>query len=179
MDMRTDSNSQRIRFTLAIILFACLHLTLEILNGGVNVHYPLMDEDMPAISNWWGLLVLPALAWVGYAFMPGAVSGTGLWGLQPLVFYRLGAAFLYGAALSAGFEFNLGQTSLYLLLGLFMGGLFYPLYRLELILGLVMGMTYTFGAVIPFVVSSLVALSSLVLHNALSFALRKIKPQPE
>lgn len=177
--MNRDSSSHRIRFTLAITLFACLHLALEMLSGGVNVHYPLMDEELPAISNWWGLLVLPALAWVGYGFMPKAVAATGLWGLQPLVFYRLGAAFLYGAALSAGFELNLGETPLYLLLGLFLGGFFYPLYRLELILGLVMGMTYTFGAVIPLVVSSLVALSSVVLHNALLFAIRKIKPQAQ
>jgi len=179
MDSNSHSITNRIRFTLAIGLFAVMHLTLEFFSGGVNVHYPLMDENLPAISNWWGLLVLPALAWVSYAFMPKADVEAKLLGLQRITLFHLGAAFLYGAALSAGFELNLGQTPLYLLLGLFVAGLFYPLYRLELILGLVMGMTYTFGAVIPLVVSSLVALSSLVLHNALLFALRKIKPQPQ
>ncbi len=33
---------------------------------------------------------------------------------------------------------------LYLLLGLLLGGIVYPIYRGELMLGLVMGMTYTF-----------------------------------
>lgn len=77
--------------------------------------------------------------------------------------------------MAAGFEFGLGQLPTVLLLGLLVGGIFYPVYRLELMLGFVMGMAYTFGAVIPAVVISIVALSSLLSHNAGRFLLGKFK----
>ena len=177
--MHSSSNGQRLRFTLAVMVFVILHLTVELLSGGVVVHYPLMDENMPPLSNWWGLLVLPGLAWIAYGFMQKDSSGHGIMGLRNEVFFRLGGAFVYGAALSAGFELGLGETPLYLLLGLFLGGIFYPVYRAELVLGLIMGMTYTFGAIIPTVVIGLVAISSLVLHNAALFIIRKLRPQAQ
>jgi len=171
---------QRIYFTLAITLFAVLHLAIEMLSGGVREHYPLMNEDLPALSNWWALVVLPVLGWLTHTTASPAShenSGAAILGLDPVVIFRLAAGFVYGATLAAGFELGLGQMPLYLLLGLFAGGVFYPLYRLEIMLGLVMGMTYTFGAVIPTVVASLVALISLFTHNAALFILRKLKSQ--
>jgi hypothetical protein len=173
--MNQSPTSHRLQFTLAVTAFAILHLSLEFFTGGVRVHYPLMREDLPALSNWWGLILLPALAWFSHAYMPQESSTAGVLGLEKTAVYRLISAFIYGAALSASFEFGLGQTPLFFLLGLLLGGIFLPLYRFEIILGLILGMTYTFGAVIPTVAISLVALTSLLSYNAARFVTRKIK----
>lgn len=173
--MNQNSSSSRLKFTLAVTGFALAHLSIELLTGGVRVHYPLQQEDMPALSNWWGLVLLPALAWFSYTHMSKDSSTDGLLGLEKAVIFRLIGAFIYGAALGASFEFGLGQTPLYLLFALLLGGVFYPLYRLEIVLGCVLGMTYTFGAVIPTVVLTLVALFSLITYNTVRFIVGKLR----
>ncbi len=166
--------SNRILFTLSVAGFALLHIAIELLEGGVRVHYPLMREDLPAISNWWGLIVLPSLACLLYSFMQQGGQDSGPMGLSWVALYRLLAGFVYGGLLAGTFEFGLGQTPLYLLMCLIVGGIAYPIYRAELVLGFIMGMTYTFGAVIPTAVASLVALSSLLLHSTARFAIGKL-----
>lgn len=176
MQTHNQLNSQRLAFVLLIAAFAILHLSLEMLTGGVRTHYPLMREDMPALSNWWGLLILPLFGWIAHYFATKENSGAGILGLNKVVFYRLACGFSYGALIAAGFELGLGQMPLYLLLGLLLGGIVYPLYRGELMLGLVMGMTYTFGAVIPTVLTGLLAMVSLITHNTGRFVVARLRP---
>ena len=38
-------------------------LAWEYLNGGVRSHHLLANPDLPAVSNWWGLLLIPLLTW--------------------------------------------------------------------------------------------------------------------
>ncbi len=176
MRTRQHHNDQRLLFVLLIAAFAVLHLTLEMLTGGVRTHYPLMREDLPALSNWWGLLVLPLFGWIAHYFAEQENSGVGILGLRKVAFYRLVCGFAYGALIATGFELGLGQMPLYLLLGLLLGGIVYPLYRGELMLGLVMGMTYTFGAIIPTVLIGLLAIVSLITHNTARFVVAKLRP---
>ena len=53
------------RLILAVSAFAAevLHLGWEYTHGGVPAHHLLNDPGLPAISNWWGLLVVPVLVW--------------------------------------------------------------------------------------------------------------------
>ena len=46
---------------LAALVFAAAHLTYEHFTGGVRSHHVLNRPDLPAISNWFGLLTLPLL----------------------------------------------------------------------------------------------------------------------
>ena len=46
---------------LAALLFAAAHLTFEHYTGGVRSHHLLNRPDLPAISNWLGLITLPLL----------------------------------------------------------------------------------------------------------------------
>lgn len=171
--------SGRAYFTLAVALFALLHISIELLSGGVRAHQPLMREDLPAISNWWGIVVLPSLGWILFAFMEKSAS-RGFAGLSRATLFRLGGGFLYGGMLAGSFELGIGeQTPLYLLLVLFLAGIAYPIYRGELVLGFIMGMTYTFGAVLPTIVASIVALFSFVLHNAARFLVKKLRTQTQ
>jgi hypothetical protein len=46
---------------IAALLFAAAHLGFEHFNGGVQSHHLLQRADMPSISNWLGLGLLPLL----------------------------------------------------------------------------------------------------------------------
>src|SRR5690606_4885437 len=46
------------------ILFVVGFLLWEHLNGGILSHHLMHHSDYPSISNWWGLLILPFLAWL-------------------------------------------------------------------------------------------------------------------
>ena len=74
-------------------------------------------------------------------------------------------ALLFGVLLAAFFTNGLGHISSYMFRGLLLLALFLPIYRAEYVLGFVLGMTFTFGAVLPTAVASLVALISAVLFN--------------
>ncbi|MBY0445646.1 MAG: hypothetical protein K2Q15_10610, partial [Burkholderiales bacterium] len=71
---------------------------------------------------------------------------------------------LYGAVLAASFHFGAPQLSLAAFIGLFICALALPVYRAEYILGFILGMTVTFGSVIPLIFALVFA--------AVSFAVR-------
>ncbi len=161
---------QRISFTFALAIFAVIHLGLELRDGGVVSHHLLARVDMPAISNWWGLLLLPALAWFLYPFMSGShVSMTkhpaGRLGLSRAAQHRLAGTIVYVGMLGAAFEIGNEQIPAVLMRILFPLGIVIPLYRAELILGMVIGMAFTFGAVIPTIGTGVIALASYVTHS--------------
>jgi hypothetical protein len=53
------------RFLLTLLAFGAEVgiLAWEYLNGGFRSHHLLANPDLPAVSNWWGLLVIPLLTW--------------------------------------------------------------------------------------------------------------------
>lgn len=176
--MKANSVSQhRLNFTISVAGFVALLLIGEALNGGVVTHYLLAREDMPGISNFWGLVTLPVLAWLLFPSNEsnGAQSSEGWVGFSNATWLRFGGALAYGATMGAGFELGYDQVTSIMLMILFPIGVFYPLYRGELVVGFVMGMTYTFGGVIPVAAAGVVALTSLVLHWIARFVWRKVK----
>ena len=67
---------------LASLVAAAVLLGYEHFNGGVQSHHLLNRPDLPAISNWLGLLALPAIGWlVGIRIRnrPAHASRTGIW----------------------------------------------------------------------------------------------------
>jgi hypothetical protein len=52
-----------------VVILMAIHLTWDYFNGGVTVHYILANEDLPGISNWWGLLTVPSLTWISLSLM--------------------------------------------------------------------------------------------------------------
>lgn len=150
-------------FTLVVI-----HLAWEMFHGGVVSHHFLARSDMPSISNWWGIVLVPALAW----FVAGRVQGRSPSGMQgegaiPENIRRAIPAFagalVYGGALAVSFSYGLGFEQ-YLFMGLFAIGLILPIYRGEYILGFVLGMMATFGGILPMIVAAVVASVSWAAH---------------
>lgn len=62
MFARPDLQSRLILAISAFALEVC-HLGWEYTHGGVPAHHLLNNPELPAISNWWGLLVVPLLVW--------------------------------------------------------------------------------------------------------------------
>lgn len=123
-------------------------------HGGVPSHHILDQKDLPEISNWWSGLLLPVLTW----FLLGRIEKRiGKQELQTqqienpyprtLGLFLIGLAFAILLATSFTFEYKPFLDSvLYIILGL---SLIIPIYYSEFILGFIIGMTFTFGAILP------------------------------
>jgi len=152
----------RTKATIAIAVLMALLLGWQHFNGGVPAHHLLADPNLPALSNWWGLLTLPLLAWYLLGRIKRRRAG------DPASASRIkgafGGALLFGVAL--GLLFSAGQVTAaeYLVQSLVVVALFYPIYRAEYVLGFVLGMSWAFGAVLPMLPACIFALVGAVIH---------------
>ena len=148
------------------LVFVAALLAHEHLNGGVRSHHLLDRRDLPAISNWFGLLVLPVLGWLlgvrlRKCMASGTTSASSVWIGMCLV-----CSLLYGAALAASFALGAPAIASDLFLALFLIAVIFPVYRVEYVFGFVVGMAFTFGAVLPVLVAAVVAAFSALVHFA-------------
>ena len=164
----------RIFLTSAVALAEALHLTWEHLHGGVVSHHLLQRTDLPAISNGWGLVVLPVLAWflIGRMQARGAAQSHAT-PATPIA-WRFLAALLYGAGLATAFALGYEAVTSAMFFSLFALAVVLPIYRAEYVLGFVLGMTLVFGAVLPTVIACIFALLSAVLHPLARFIVRAL-----
>ncbi len=159
----------RRRFTALVTLLILAALVWKHGHGGVPRHHLLHRADLPAISCWWDAVVLPLLTWG----LLGRVRGRLVSSMEeawtpkraaPVVLAFAGAL-LFGVVLSALFMGRQENALSYLVDGLVLLALLFPLYRAECVLGFVLGMTWTFGAVLPTLFACLVALMSVMLYR--------------
>lgn len=147
---------------LAMLGFAMLQLAYEHFTGGVQAHHFLARGDLPSISNWYALLVLPLLGGL-VALRARAHPSVLQWAGVPVpVGAAMAAALIYGAVLAISFELGAVTVTNAVFVGLFVLALLVPLYRVEFLAGFVLGMTLTFGPVLPLLIASIVALASLI-----------------
>lgn len=168
----TNFSQLRVIGTLLVLAFILLHLGLEYFQGGIQSHHILNQADLPAISNLWGLL-LPLLAW----FLLGELARR----LQTSEDHHAGkkaaltAALLFVCTLTLALCFlsDLPQVSAIIFQGLLLGAIILPFYRAELFLGVVLGMTFAFGAILPTGVATILATISGLCQLLLWPLLRK------
>lgn len=125
----------RTRLTIAVALFMVVLLGWQYVHGGVPAHHLLARDDLPAVSNWWGLLTLPVLAW----FLLGRIERRregGQGGTRSLAAGFV-ASLLYGFTLALCFVSGKPEVSDIMAQGVFVIALFYPVYRAECVLGFV------------------------------------------
>ncbi len=139
-------------------------------HGGVPSHHILQRGDLPAISNWWGGILLPLLTlFIAYRIEKRLIRNSNDDESNRLVFpikhvYRFLFALSFGILLSLFITLDYSDLSGYMMYGLLLLALFYPIYRAECYLGFVIGMTYTIGAVLPTGVGIVLALIGAVLY---------------
>ena len=167
--MRKKYFKTSIYFTLIVTIAIWSLLAWQHYHGGVPSHHILHREDLPAISNWWGGLLLPLLTWfLVYRIQKRMIRGNIENPLTPShrikTLYGFIGALFFGILLSILFILGYSGILGYMILALLLFGLFFPIYRAEYLLGFVVGMTFTFGAVLPTVFGSILVLLSAMLY---------------
>ncbi|MGH8215316.1 MAG: hypothetical protein ACREPZ_06475 [Rhodanobacteraceae bacterium] len=143
-------------------LFVAAILAWQYTHGGVVSHHFLDRGDMPVVSNWWGLIVLPGLGWLAswFAGRRAAVDPKAL----PQAFAAALGAALVGVAMSLTFMTGHGQATGYLFFAALASGLVLPTYRAEYVFGFGLGMVFVFGMVLPTIVALIGVAISAIAH---------------
>lgn len=142
------SFKNRLLFTSIVIVLIGIFLAWDYFHDGVPTHYILHDDNLPGFSNWWAILTIPMITWVLlHQIQKGIQKGERK--DHSFIAYGFISFFLYGIALS--YFFTIGSETIpgYMALGLIGASFFLPIYKAECLLGYILGMTYTFGAVLP------------------------------
>jgi hypothetical protein len=151
----------RILLTALVLLAEIGHLAWEHLHGGVLAHHIAANPDLPAISNWWGLILLPGLGWLLIGRIqkryPSSSPDQTPNKTRALIWVGFAASLVFGVALASSFMLGYETVSNYMVLALFPLALVFPIHRSEYVLGVILGMTFTFGAVLPTVFASVFA----------------------
>jgi hypothetical protein len=134
-------------------------------HGGVPSHHILQRDDLPGFSNWWGGLLLPLLTWfLLYRIRKRISTGASSLNFSTNILYAFIGALSFGIFLSVFFTLGYADIPFYMLVGLLTLALFLPIYRAECFLGFIIGMTFTFGGVLPIVIVSILTLIGAVLY---------------
>jgi hypothetical protein len=153
----------RLYFTGIVSVAIWLLLTWDYYHGGVPSHHILARNDLPSFSNWWGGLLLPLLtSFLLYRIQKRVGSDNNkkplLSNVPNNILYGFISALLFGIVLSTFFTIGNKDIPFYMMMSLFAAALFFPIYRAECFLGFVIGMTFTFGGVLPIGIGSILAL---------------------
>lgn len=167
----TDKSVHRLELYVVVfaLLFASAYLAWQATHGGVVSHHLLDQRDLPAFSNWWGIVIFP---WIGgftawSVRRRAAVKADAVNGAIAAAF----CALLAGVALSAAFIADEGGNApLFVLLAALASGFIWPTYRGEYVFGFVVGMSFTFGLVLP----AIIALIAAAISAAFYFLVRPV-----
>ncbi|BDU18346.1 hypothetical protein [Lysobacter auxotrophicus] len=152
------------------LAYAVVQLSMEAIGGGVQSHHLLNRADLPAISNGFGLLTLPA---IGFAL---GLRARRQGGFTRSMWTGLVLSFLYGTALATGFEFGAQALMQTLFFGLLVVAVLAPVHRAECVAGFVAGMAFTFGGVLPLLVALVFAAISALVRFAIRAVWRLVRP---
>lgn len=142
-----------------VIAAEITHLMWEHFHGGVRTHHFLQRADMPGLLNGWGLLLLPALTW----FLIGRIQQRSAVLAMPIIIGFVSALML-GVALSAAFTVGNENISAIIFFSILLSAVGLPVYRAECVLAFIFGMTFTFGAILPTFIASVIAAISAAAH---------------
>lgn len=156
----------------SIVTFLILGLLIwQHIHGGVPSHHVLQQKDLPEISNWWGALLLPVLTWILWGRIEKRLNKQGpstqLANQNTKIIGLLLLGLILGILVAVSFTFDYNFFLDNILYIFFVLGLFLPLYYAEFILGFILGMTYTFGAVLPTIFILIIAGFGFLLYRLL------------
>ena len=139
-------------------------------HDGVPSHSFMARKDMPSISNWWGAILLPLLTYFSLHRLQKRIDTVGENSVIPAKHIQsIGLLFLLGliytGTMSYCFITDKSDLNGMLFQGLFLLAVLLPIFRAEFLLGFVIGMTYTFGAILPTFIGSVIVGISFVAHK--------------
>ncbi|MBC31707.1 MAG: hypothetical protein CMH48_12795 [Muricauda sp.] len=154
----------RIGITTVVTLLVWGHILWDHFHGGIPTHYLLHDKDMPGIPNWWGGIALPIFTWfLLYRVHKRIETPHNKESLKTSV-WRFFGGFLFAVTISICFVHGIEVTD-YIMGLIFILAFIFPLYKSEYLLGWVLGASYTFGAIIPILFGSILALLFFIFYK--------------
>lgn len=132
-------------FTIATVAL----LLWEYTHDGVPTHYLLASDDMPGLSNWGGLILIPAFSWI----VSGRIRQDTMVNestekrnilLRGIGFVIIGGIISYSFITNAESDIPVYVTGVLLILSFFL-----PIYKAECLIGYVLGSVIIFGTIIP------------------------------
>ena len=176
--MNTASPRRRLILPLLALCAQLGMLAWEHLDGGVRAHHLLANPDLPAVSNWWGVLLIPVLTWwtVMRIERRGEREAHAGRPARPAPLTGFLCALAYGATLAALFAAGSPLVD-YLFFGVLVVALVVPLWRAEYLLGFVLPMSLVAGPVLPAMFGSIIALLSWLVHTATRAVWRRLRPR--
>jgi len=162
----------RLYFTALVTLITWSMLMWQYLHEGVPSHHLLHRADLPAISNWWGGLLLPALSWIMLGRIQKRIlrqAAEDQSHYATLVLAGFICAISYGAILSFAFINGHEQAASALFYGILFFALFWKVYQEEYLLGFILSMSITFGAVLPTIFAAIIAVVAAMIYTAVHY----------
>lgn len=141
---------------------AAAHLAWEASHGGIQSHHLLNQADLPAVSNSWGLLVLPVLGWLAAYFVRRRATSSAHAPSRALAAFC--GSLVVALALSAAFRLELSNVTAGLFFAVLLSGVALRTYRAEYVFGFVLGMTFVFGSVLPTMAALVTGTVSVLAH---------------
>lgn len=137
-------------------------------HGGVPSHHLLNRKDLPKISNWWGGIVLPLATYISLNSIKKRINFDPVLNKQNLktqFLWPFIIALLYAVSIAVSFSTGNSQISGLLFPAIFVIALFFPIYKSEYFLGFIIGLTYTFGGVLPILIGLFLAIIGFLLFK--------------
>ncbi len=160
--------NNKIVFITMITALAVLHVLLEHYSGGVITHHLLAREDLPGISNWWGILTIPILTTICIFLVDKRIKKIDRTTLElknelSRIPKRFLGALCFGVLLSVLWETGQENILQYLIYIPLLLSLFFKISFPETFLGFVIGMTFTFGGILPMIIGSVLLILSFLI----------------
>lgn len=167
-------NNIRLVLTALVSIAIWAVLIWQFNHGGVPNHHFLRRPDFPAISNWWGAALLPILTWwlsgtvknrliKEASEKPELTTTIMLDAKQVMVNFVL--ALVYGTVLSQTYILGHSDISSVLFPAILAFAVFFKVYRAEYVLGFILSMSLVFGAVLPTMFGTIMAVTAFALHT--------------
>ena len=142
----------------------------EYFHSGVPSHHILQQKDLPEISNWWGGLLLPVLTWILLGRIEKRLNKqdsltqqTKNQNIKIIGLFLLGLILGISIVVSFTNDYKLFLDNVLYVFLVF--SLIFPLYYSEFILGFILGMTYTFGAILPTIFILIIAALGFLIYR--------------
>jgi hypothetical protein len=174
----------RLRFTITIALAIWSLLVWQYGHGGVPSHRFLARDDMPLISNWWGALTLPVLTWfltgrIGHRLAQHVSDRAATNSAWRKIQVGYAVALVYAISLAAAFMTGHNDISSGLFQALPVLALFVPIFRAECVLGFVLGLTYSFGGVLPVFIATILSVIGAVVYLVPRAVIRRVRTRSQ
>ena len=169
--METKSLAEnKLLLAIGAFIYTAVFTLREYLNDGVVTHHVFANEDLPGVSNWWGLATVPLLAWIVSSSIRHRRSRKKV-AIQERkekdkrVLKRFLAALVFGIIASILWELRLEQVLQYYILFPILIAFFKPVHLPEFLLGFTLGMIYSFGGILPIIIGIILMIICFLIHK--------------